>query len=621
MKAMVSCHFLRGVAGIAASALLIPSAFAWDECSFRTHPDRFLGQEARVRFAMHETAKFARPTAASHRHAAVDPAEIPRRNFIDDFIFDEMARKGVRSAALSSNQEFLRRVYYDLTGHPPSPADIRAFLDKPDRNGVIDRLLYSREFMDRWTMWLGDLLQNNAFPANFDRQYFGRNAYYKWMLFSIADQKPLRDIALEAVGSRGNNYDNKTGSANFPLNGIAAMSPSQDTYDNMFMKSASAFLGLSNYDCLLCHDGRGHLEQVNLWASKATRIEAQRQAAFFARISMPKPNLPATDFLYNSYNVSDVQRGFYTLNTLSGNRPERAPIGGNGVVEPEYRDGRKPGSEDWRQEYARMMVDDPMFAVNFANRLWKEAFTMGLVEPIDALDPSRLDPDNPPPGNWGFQPTHPALLRKLANELKERNYNLREFLRLLFESSAYQLSSRYDAEWSLTYVPLFARHYPRRLEGEEIHDAIVLATNIKTNYTLRDLDDTPWAMQMPEPVEPRSNGASVNFMNPFYRGNRDSFFRIQDGSVQQQLNLMNDTFILNRLRVASSSTLREAAALTNNEEMLDQLFLLFLQRQPDEREKKMALDYLAKAPSGQRNTYIEDLAWSLVNKTDFLFNY
>ena len=618
---MFSCHVVRGVAAVLASALVIPSAFAGDECSFRAHPDRFLGQEARVRFAMYETAKFARPSVASRAAAVVDPAEIPRRNFIDDFIFDEMARKGVKSAALSSDQEFLRRVYYDLTGHPPSPADIRAFLDKPDRNGTIDRLLYTREFMDRWTMWLGDLLQNSAFPANFDRQYFGRNAFYKWMLFSIADQKSLRDIALEAVGSRGNNYDNKSGSANFPLGGIAAMSPSQDTYDNMFMKSASAFLGLSNYDCLLCHDGRNHLEQVNLWASKATRLEAQRQSAFFARISMPKPNLPATDFFYNSYNVNDVQRGFYTLNTLSGNRPERAPIGGNSVLEPEYRDGRKPGSEDWRQDYARMMVDDPLFAVNFANRLWKEAFTMGLVEPVDALDPSRLDPDNPPPGNWGFQPTHPALLRKLATELKERNYNLREFLRLLFESSAYQLSSRYGAEWSLTSVPLFARHYPRRLEGEEIHDSIVMATNIKTNYTLRDLDDTPWAMQMPEPVEPRSNGAAVNFMNPFYRGNRDSFFRIQDGSVQQQLNLMNDVFILNRLRVASSSTLREAAALTNNEEMLDQLFLLFLQRQPDEREKKLALDYLAKAPSGQRNTYIEDLAWSLVNKTDFLFNY
>ena len=611
---MISSHVGRGVAAFLSCALLAPSAGAWD-CSFKADPDRFLAQESRVRFAIHNTAKLARPT----RSAAVDPADIPRRNFIDNFIFDAMAQQGVKSAPLSSDQEFLRRVYYDLTGHPPSPAEIRAFLEKPDRNGVIDRLLYSREFTDRWTIWLGDLLQNAAFPANFDRQYFGRNAFYKWMLFSIADQKSLRDIALEAVGARGSNYKNETGSANFVLNGIVSMSPPQDTYDMMFMKSASAFLGLSNYDCLLCHDGRGHLEQVNLWASKATRVEAQRQAAFFARTSLPKPNLPATDFFYNSYNVGDVQRGFYNLNTLAGNRPERAPLAGMALIEPEYRDGRKPGSEDWRQEYATYMVDDPLFAVNFANRLWKEAFTMGLIEPIDALDPARLDPDNPPPGNWGLQASHPALLRKLASELRERNYNLREFLRLLFESSAYQLSSRYDDDWKLSYVPLFARHYPRRLEGEEIHDAIVLATNVRNVYTLRDLDDTPWAMQMPEPVEPRSSGAAVNFMNPFYRGNRDSFFRIQDGSVQQQLNLMNDTFILNRLRVASSSTLREAAAL-KDEEAVEQLFLLLLQRQPDAREKKVALDYLAKA-GNQRNTYFEDLAWSLINKTDFLYNY
>ena len=610
---MIGFTAARGAACLFAFSLWSASG---QECAFRANPDRFLAQEARVRSAIHKivTSSFGRMAAA-----VVEPAEIPRRNFIDDFIFDAMERQGVKSAPLSSDQEFLRRVYFDLTGHPPTPAEIREFLGKPDRNGVIDRLLYSRRFVDRWTMWLGDLLQNSAFPANFDRQYFGRNAFYKWMLFAIAEEKSLRDIALEAVGSRGNSYDNKSGGVNFPLNGIAAMSPAQDTYDNIFMKSASAFLGLSNYDCLLCHDGRGHLEQVNLWASKATRIQAQRQAAFFARVTMPKPNLPAAEFYYNSYNLGDATRGFYTLNTLSGNRPERAPIGSSNVLEPEYRDGRKPSSEEWRQEYAKLMVDDPLFAVNFANRLWREAFTMGLVEPVDALDPARLDPESPPAGNWTLQPTHPELLRKLAVELKERNYNLREFLRLLFESSAYQLSSRYDGDWKLTSVPLFARHYPRRLEGEEMHDTIVKATNILPNYPVKDLDDTPWAMQMPEPVEPRSNGAAVNFMNPFYRGNRDSFFRIQDGSVQQQLNLMNDTFILNRLRVASSSTLREAAAM-KDEDTVEQLFLLFLQRQPAELEKKSALAYLAKA-GNQRTAYIEDLAWSLVNKIDFLFNY
>ena len=604
-----------GVASLFAFFVFVPLSVSAQECAFQANPDRFLAQEARARTAVHKSVSSLGRRAA----ATVDAAEIPRRNFVDDFIFGAMERDGVKSAPLSSDQEFLRRVYFDLTGHPPTPAEIREFLDKPDRNAVIDRLLYSRQFVDRWTLWLGDLLQNAAFPSNFDRQYFGRNAFYKWMLLSISGEKSLRNIALEAVAGKGNNYEEATGGVNFPLNGIAAMAPVQDTYDNMFMKSATAFLGLSNYDCLLCHDGRGHLEQVNLWASKATRLQAQRQAAFFARITMPKPNIAVTQFLYNSYNVADAGRDFYRLNTISGNRPDRVLLGASNIVEPEYRDGRTPASGEWREEYAKFMVDDPMFAVNFANRLWKEMFTLGLVEPVDALDPARLDPDNPPPASWGFQATHPELLQKLASELKSRNYSLREYLRLLLESSAYQLSSRYDGDWKLNYVPLFARHYPRRLEGEEVHDTIVKATNIRPVYTLRDLEDTSWAMQMPEPVEPRSNGSAVNFMNPFYRGNRDSFFRIQDGSVQQQLNLMNDTFILNRLRVASSSTLREAAAM-KDAEAIDQLFLLLLQRLPDEREKKTSLDYLAKAGT-QRNTYFEDLAWSLVNKTDFLFNY
>ena len=123
-----------------------------------------------------------------------------------------------------------------------------------------------------------------------------------------------------------------------------------------------------------------------------------------------------------------------------------------------------------------------------------------------------------------------------------------------------------------------------------------------------------------EPNEPRSNFAATSFMIPFFRGNRDSFFRIQDGSVQQQLNLMNDTFVLNRMRVASSSTLQAVSRITDNAQAIEEMFLLFLQRTPDDREKAITMKFLGSAGS-QRNTYIEDLAWVLVNKVDFLFNY
>ena len=56
-------------------------------------------------------------------------------------------------------------------------------------------------------------------------------------------------------------------------------------------------------------------------------------------------------------------------------------------------------------------------------------------------------------------------------------------LATIAKSSAYQLSSRYPGEWKLDYVPYYARKYARRLDAEEIHDAIVKATNMPPTTT------------------------------------------------------------------------------------------------------------------------------------------
>ena len=111
------------------------------------------------------------------------------------------------------------------------------------------------------------------------------------------------------------------------------------------------------------------------------------------------------------------------------------------------------------------------------------------------------------------------------------------------QSNAYQFSSRYDGDWSSDYMPLFARHYPRRMEGEEVHDAIAKATGVLGGYTVQypEGNRSTWAMQMPDPVEPRGNEGNANvFMSTFLRGNRDNLQRSQSGSIQQQLYLMND---------------------------------------------------------------------------------
>jgi hypothetical protein len=215
------------------------------------------------------------------------------------------------------------------------------------------------------------------------------------------------------------------------------------------------------------------------------------------------------------------------------------------------------------------------------------------------------------------------LLRQLAAELQAGNFNLREFVRLLVESSAYQLSSRYEGEWNLSMVPLFARHYPRRLHGEEVADAIVKATGMAQEYTIPGFVETvKWAIELPEPAEPRNNGAAANFMNAFQRGNRATQFRSQAGSIVQQLYLMNDAFVLNRIRMASSPYLTAVSRLTNNEAVTTEMFLLFLSRYPTEVEKGYAMAHLSRATTAAaRNTAIEDLAWALVNKAEFVFSY
>jgi hypothetical protein len=601
-------------------------------CTFQASPDRFLAAEGRIRDQVFQsTQHFQKTAAAMATKSAATNAPIAHRNFIDDEIFNKLATAKVQPARLTTDEEFFRRINLDLTGRIPSADDVRAFVVNTDpgkRDAEIEQLLNSAAFNDKWTLWLGDLLQNNVAQATaaVPRQIYGRNAFYGYIYWSIAGSKPLNQIAFESISGAGQNYDLDTGSANFILGGSVAGGPAQDTYDGMLVRSATTFLGMGHYDCLLCHNGRAHLDQLSLWGSQTTRIDAESMAAFFARTRLNRyPSLDTTEYYYNSTVVTDaVTTAGYDLNTNYGNRPNRVPNGTTKTLTPVYQfTGATPADGNWRNSFALILLGDPMFARNMSNRLWKAMFNLALADPVDQLDPARLDPNNPPPAPWTLQATHPVLLEKLANYLANSNWDLRGFLRLIAQSSAYQLSSRYDGDWNIQYVPLFARHYPRRLDAEEIHDAISSATGVFNKYTVQGFGDpVQWAMQLPDTTEPRSNGAVANFLNSFMRGNRDTTQRSQASSILQQLNLMNDNFVVSRTRVAASPALLAISKITDNSSAVEQLSMTFLSREPTDYERAHAVAYLQNATSAAaRNTAIEDLAWALINKLDFLFSY
>jgi hypothetical protein len=130
------------------------------DCTFRRDPDEYLSRQLRIhREVFDNTAKYAARAAATGRSANVHPSVQPRRNFIDDYIFAQLDARGIMSAPIAGDEEFLRRVSLDLTGRIPAPAEIRAFLadsDEDKRDKVIEKLLASEEFLDKWTMWFGE---------------------------------------------------------------------------------------------------------------------------------------------------------------------------------------------------------------------------------------------------------------------------------------------------------------------------------------------------------------------------------------------------------------------------------------------------------------------------------
>ena len=97
----------------------------------------------------------------------------PANNIIDEFVAAKLERMKTLSSALCTDLEFIRRVYLDLTGLPPAPEQVRAFMaDASDsrwkRDQLIDQLIASGDFTDHWTNKWCDLLQVNSKNLQFD---------------------------------------------------------------------------------------------------------------------------------------------------------------------------------------------------------------------------------------------------------------------------------------------------------------------------------------------------------------------------------------------------------------------------------------------------------------------
>ena len=282
-------------------------------CSFLAHRDDFLSRELRARQSVVSRVNQANAFAklVHPEDATVNPASLPHRNFIDDIILGGLVSAKVTAAPLSTDTEFIRRITLDLTGRIPSSSDIKAFVADTGANKrdiLIDQLLDSPEYIDKWTMWLGDLFQNVSSASNVTVTALGRDTFYNYLRNSLQNGSSFRDFAYQlvtAVGDTGDYYAG--GPTNFIYRSQTPMGPVQDSFDTTLARTADIFMGITYYDCLLCHSGKGHLDSISLWGGNVTRADAESMAAFFSRLNfnMPRTSSDATNNMFNSWRVME----------------------------------------------------------------------------------------------------------------------------------------------------------------------------------------------------------------------------------------------------------------------------------------------------------------------------
>lgn len=549
-------------------------------------------------------------------------AATAKTHLVDKYIFAKLANDNVPAAPATTDAEFVRRIYLDLTGRIPTPEQAESFLSntRPTKRAeLIEQLLATPAFTDQLTTFWA-----NKFKVTRSHESISvpaRNTFYNWVRRSMEQDRPYDQFVRELLSSAGE-LDSVPGTQFFgrwmDVNG-----PIQDSWDDITDKISTTFLGYKT-ECISCHNGRGHLEKINLFLTRRTRLQFWRQSAFLSRMFFVRwsddnigfrPRIILNDRNYGSYTGA-VSAG------NPGNRPARV----NAVVEPEYlTTGERPQNGNWRQEYARILTRDRQFARATVNHIWALLFGSGIVDPPEAWDFERTDPRRPPPGDWPLQISHPELLEELADFFIQNNYQFRPLFRLLTTSEAYQLSSRYEGTWQPHYVRYFAKHEPQRLTAEQLYDSMVTATRTEQPITVVGLGRmVQYANQLPDPTEPSTDFRVIDFLNQMGRGNWLTIDRSSEPTLLGLLYNMNDSQNVYRTGGTSNATVQSRNRVIQidslpiaDEEAVRRMFLATLSRPPSEDEVATVM----QRKSGVRAQWLSDLQWALLNKLDFIFNY
>jgi hypothetical protein len=510
-------------------------------------------------------------------------AQAPRRNFVDEHVLAKLAALRVSPSPRCDDATFLRRAYLDTIGTLPTADEARAFLADPaadKRDRVIDALLNRPEFIDYWTYKWADLLLLSGERL----RPKALETYYKWIRQRVAANQPWDEFVREIVTATGSTHEN--GAANF-------YALHQDP-EMMAETTAQAFMGLS-INCAKCHNHpleKWTNDQYYAFANMFSRVRAKGWGG--------------------DYRNGDGMRVVYTdtqgelIQPSRGTPQPPAPLDGQ-PLEFEATADRRVAVAEWLTSAA-----NPYFTRAIVNRVWANFFGVGLVEAVDDL-----------------RATNPAsneeLLAEASKFLIESKYDLKELMRAILRSEAYQRASTPLPE-NQADERFYSRYCVKRLKAEVLLDAIAQTTSVPTDFKAATPDSRNPGKPIPEikrAIQLPDAYVDSYFLTTFGKPDRlitCECERSNEPSMTQVLHLYNGDTV-NKKLASPGSAAEKAVAETDNVKIVEELYLAALSRLPTDDEKLKLVGELSAAPADERRQAIEDLYWSVLTSREFLFNH
>ncbi|MDF1843150.1 MAG: DUF1549 domain-containing protein, partial [Rubripirellula sp.] len=380
---------------------------------------------------------------------------------IDAIIRRDLEKRDLQPNPLVGDLQFVRRVYLDVIGRIPTNEELRSFYadTRRDRRArLIDKLLESPGHESHLFNWLADMLRVK------DEYYrIGKTwTFHTWLKEQLRENRPWDELVHELLTAEGRLGENGATAyllrdASMPLDSLS--------------NTMTTFLG-ANVACAQCHDHpfaewtqRDFYEMASFFGSTAFERVDTRKPAITLRdgrfskanlVTLLQPNMErviyepgrATEFP-EDYAYDDAQPGEKVV-------PKFITWVGARRANVTTKDPR-----NLRSLFARWMTSpkNPRFAEAIANRMWKKFFGVAVKEPVTDLDALE-------------EATNPELLKFLAQLMRDAEFDLREFQRVVLNTKTYQ------RQVSVTPPEGEEFRFPgpllRRMTAEQIWDSIVL---------------------------------------------------------------------------------------------------------------------------------------------------